>query len=346
MREHAQNFWIGLTSIVALGGLALLLFLFGELNAVFANTWTFALHVDDAAGLRAGSTVSMHGVRVGRIDSIEIDSTASRPVHLNVEIDEGISVPDNVQLFASSSLIGSQYTLVLALPDVPGPALPTDGNAVISGTIGSQLLDELTNELDRRMDPILERLAQFDQIAGAIVGLTDEVNDMVRPQTEEELADGTPANLRTATSRLANALESADDAFASAHEAFELSKKWLDDEQLRLDAREAVTKATTLIEAATETVDRYTKLADTIESDSESLVRGIVTVSDDLSATLEEVRRVTRIAADGDGTVGRLLREPDLYNALEDAAIRLERMMVEVQLLVEKLKAEGVRIGL
>ena len=51
-------------------------------------------------------------------------------------------------------------------------------------------------------------------------------------------------------------------------------------------------------------------------------------------------------ASEGNGTVGMLLNNPDLYNSLTEAAVRLQRVLEEVQLLIEKLKAEGVQIKL
>jgi hypothetical protein len=67
-------------------------------------------------------------------------------------------------------------------------------------------------------------------------------------------------------------------------------------------------------------------------------------VADSLSATLEDVRRLTRLASEGQGTVAQMLNNPDLYNSMTDAAQRLERALTEAQLLIEKYKAEGVPI--
>jgi hypothetical protein len=70
----------------------------------------------------------------------------------------------------------------------------------------------------------------------------------------------------------------------------------------------------------------------------------LLRTADDVALTLEEVRRVTSVATDGEGTVAQLLSNPDLYNSLEDAATRLERTLVEIQLYIEKIKAEGIDV--
>ena len=128
------------------------------------------------------------------------------------------------------------------------------------------------------------------------------------------------------------------------HEALELAKRWLGDEQLLADAKAAVRKANVLIDGATKTVDQYSKLAATLESDAEALTKKLLPVADDLAATLEEVRRVAQLAREGQGSIALMLNSPDLYLSLTDAAIRLERALTDLQLLVQKIRAEGIPI--
>jgi hypothetical protein len=131
-----------------------------------------------------------------------------------------------------------------------------------------------------------------------------------------------------------------------ASEAFALASEWLGDEQMRADAKAAVTKAASLIEKASAAVDRYTELADQIEANADALLAELVELSDEAAATLGDVRRLSRLAREGEGTIGQALNNPDLYNSLNDAATRLEQTLREVQLLIQKIKAEGVQVDL
>ncbi|MHC4974936.1 MAG: hypothetical protein ACYTG3_21700, partial [Planctomycetota bacterium] len=135
-------------------------------------------------------------------------------------------------------------------------------------------------------------------------------------------------------------------AIEEARAALHLATNWLDDEQLRADAKRSFEKANTLIDKATTAIERYTTLAEQLQTDSGDLARRLMPVADELGATLAEVRRVARLAAEGEGTVGLLLNEPDLYRSLDDAAIRLEQTLVDVQLFLRKIRAEGVPLDL
>jgi hypothetical protein len=49
-------------------------------------------------------------------------------------------------------------------------------------------------------------------------------------------------------------------------------------------------------------------------------------------------------ARKGDGTVGKLLNDPALYQNFNDAAERIQKAVDEMKLLIEKWKAEGVPV--
>jgi uncharacterized hydantoinase/oxoprolinase family protein len=216
-----------------------------------------------------------------------------------------------------------------------GPALPTDGTAMLIGHIRTPL-DEITAELDLRMEPVLQALEDFDQLADTYLALGRNLNELVRPQGTDGV-DGQEPNIRTAVTRLNQVLARAD-------EALTLARDWLGDEQLRANTKSAIEKATTLIDKATSAVNRFAELADNLEAEADVLAKRTVSVFDQLSVTLEEIHRLTRLATEGEGTIAQLLKNPDLYNALHDSAVRLERAIDEATLLMQKFRAEGIPV--
>ena len=83
---------------------------------------------------------------------------------------------------------------------------------------------------------------------------------------------------------------------------------------------------------------------DQFRANAQQLVAKAAVAADELSLTLEQFRLATTKATEGKGTVAQLLNNPDLYRSLNDAAIRLEQALLEIQLFVEKTKAEGLHI--
>ena len=177
-------------------------------------------------------------------------------------------------------------------------------------------------------------LERFNKLSDTFVSLGENLNNMLLPQTSSDLATGEPPNLNTAVARL-NAV------LAQAEEGLNLANSFLGDEQLLADAKQSVHKATQLIDQATTAVDHYTKLAGSLQTNADEFTRRTLPVMDALGATLEEVRRVAKLASEGQGTAGQLLNNPDLYNSLNDAAVRLNRTLTDLQVLIQQLRAEG-----
>ncbi|MSR68934.1 MAG: MCE family protein [Phycisphaerales bacterium] len=122
------------------------------------------------------------------------------------------------------------------------------------------------------------------------------------------------------------------------------AQKWLGDEQLLADAKSAVWKAQNLIEQAAATMMALTEAAKGIQSDSHTLTVSLQPVLDQISTTITQIETLTKTATDGTGTVGQLMNNPDLYNALVDSAARLKRALGEVELLMQKIRAEGLGV--
>lgn len=341
MKENARNFIVGLVAIVGLVGFAGLLMSFGELDQLINPRYRVLIRADNAAGLRPGSPIEYSGVPIGVIDSISIVRDPQYPVEITCMINNDVQLPSNVEPFTITQLIGGGARLQLNVPNEPASDifLPTDGTAVITAHIRGGIFEQFTAELDARMQPILAGLESFNTLSATYIELGNNLNDLLVLQNESDFAAGAQPNLRTAVLRLNRALDEVTEGLA-------LVKEWLGDEQMRADAQLAVSRARQLIEEATTAVNHYTKLADTLQADADEIAQRLMPVIDQLAATLEDVRRVTQAATQGQGTVAQLLNNPDLYNSLYDAAIRLERALVEAQLLLQKLRAEGVRIGL
>jgi len=339
--EMKRNFLVGLVTILAVVGFTILLFMFGELDRFVNPRYPVRLYTDHAAGLRSGSAVELNGVPIGIIDVIATRADATMPVEVIMMIDSTVEIPANVHTYALASLLGGSSILELEVPRmaVDQGVLPRDGTATLSGPLGSRLIEELTAELDARTAPLLDALAQFNELSATYSELGRNINALVAPRTDEELAAG-------ASPTVATAMRKFDLILDDTREALRLARSWLGDEQLRENVRLAIEKSVTLVEQSTQAVDEIARVAGSIEAQTATLTEKLVPVSDELASTLTEVRGLAKRAAEGDGTIPMLLNNPDLYLSLQDATVRLEQTLRELQLLIQKIEAEGVPLNL
>ena len=59
---------------------------------------------------------------------------------------------------------------------------------------------------------------------------------------------------------------------------------------------------------------------------------------------LRSLQSVAEKADRGDGSIGKVLNDPALYNNLNDALERMKQALKELQLLIQKWKKEGVPV--
>jgi ABC-type transporter Mla subunit MlaD len=135
-----------------------------------------------------------------------------------------------------------------------------------------------------------------------------------------------------------------DGAMRSIQSVAEEAQKWLGDEQMRADAKTAVWKAQQLIETASVTMQTITEAARGVQISADALALQLKPTMEQLASTLRSVERFTEQAREGKGTVGQLMSNPDLYRSLVDSAERLKRTLGEVELLMQKIRAEGLGV--
>jgi phospholipid/cholesterol/gamma-HCH transport system substrate-binding protein len=336
MREGVRNFSIGLVGLFGLLGLAALLLSFGEVSSTFERRYPVEVGLNATGGLRQGSLVTLYGVPIGLVDRIALDSSdAERPVRVRTVIDRSARIPDPARPTVEASLLGSGARLELSA----GLGAPTRWHkpGAVPLLLGDYrpLEDRLLAALDERLGDVRGALDGFREFTATYAELGRNLNDLVRPL--EDGATDPAGSVRTMIVR-ANA------AIATADEALRLARDWLGEEALRADVRGAVAKANELIERSTDTVNVIAGLAANLDADREALVRRLLPVFDEASLALGEVRRVIALAGQGQGTVGRLLNDPRLYEDLADSAKRLSRVMEAIQAVAEKLRAEGIVI--
>lgn len=312
MQSRLRDFIVGLTAIIALTGFATLLLLFGELTSIWQRRYPLVIKANASAGLRSGSQVTVNGVVVGTVEEIilELDDRA-HPVRIKALIDDRMSVPLDARPSVGLSLLGGGQRLDLQVPrDAPATSemASRTSASVIYGQFESltDVLDQVKGAASRAADAIAKLDGVFDQAGGVFdrVGTAFDGVGRVAEQAERTLSK---------------------------------AEAWLDDEQLREDLRGTIFNA----RQATATIARITE---GVEKDAPKFIANLTRASDQLSQAIGQFDALLRQAREGEGTVGRLMSNPDLYNNLNDAAQRLQAVLREATLLLQKVKQEGLDV--
>lgn len=349
MREGFRNFITGLVGIFALLGFAFLLMRFGELDSLRSGRWPLVVVLNDAGGLREGSTVALNGVPIGLVDSIAASSGPEfdprYPVAASLLIEPEYSIPRHVTTTIQGSLIGGSAVLRLETdPTITDfdALLARDGSARLSGTfesLGAQLATSIGRELGPLTEGFGDLRTRIESLLETYTQLGRDLDDLVAPLSQDELAEGTAANLRITIRQLNAALSEARDGMAGI-------RRWTDDETLRSDFQATLGEARATVTEVRAVAGRFGELAEGVQRDASRLVDRLVPAADELSATLADVRGLVATARSPQGSLGLFLTRPDVYNAMLDSAIRLDRALAEAELLLKKIRQEGLSLDL
>ncbi|MEM0913152.1 MAG: MlaD family protein [Planctomycetota bacterium] len=344
MTEAQRNTAVGLTVIGGLVGLAFLLVLFGYVPAFLNPKYAITIDLPDAAGLSRGSAVSYRGIHIGDIRSVELTSnTNGGSVQMVAHVERKVSLPADIHAeVMTNALIGGAKLMLVSDHDPSAARLPTDGSDKIQGRVLSPF-DSIAGDLADSISGPLKRIGGFldkyEQLAIEWREVAVNIQALTAARTVEDVDDGSaPANIATVIAR-------ADARMAELKQAIAGINDYVNDETLRDDVRATVANAKQLTAAGRDTMVKAQDAVDEIKASVKALETRYVAAADDLSAAVTSARDLLDKARAGDGTAGKLLNDPALYNNLTDAAERMNLVLKRLELLVERWRDEGIEIS-
>lgn len=356
MNERKRNIAVGLTVLVALCGLGFMIVLFGEVPAFLRSGYTVWVTFPHAGGIEQGADVRLNGVRIGTAARVELNEDPAEGVLVECRINRDILIPGDVQAFASrSGLSGSGHVSLNAPTPKPGALepkpLPTDGSARLTGQIASRGL--LGGDLDEKLEHIVEGFDSFRRLA-------DNINMLLMgeaPSTQPTTAPGQVAateptgGLGKTLDKLNDALDSFnalvgdDQARADLHASLaNLREATEAGTQAMNELRDFAGRAASTLDTVDETASSVRDAADATRDRMQELTGSLIEDAERLSELLATLNRAATKIEAGDGTAGRLINDPQLYENLLESAQQLSRTLTELRTTIRQWREEGVRM--
>lgn len=325
-----RDFLTGAVALFGLVGTVIVLILFGEFADTGRKFYHFTLHVPSAGGLSDTSMVTLNGVRVGQVTKTSVLPPPANGAEIIVKVYDEVKIPKLVQVSIDKGFVGDA-SLEFRVPATAQASELSDviqPDSVFQAGEASSTLERLASSIQKPLARFSTTAEKIEKLADTYTAVGERINELMEPRTLAEVEAGKEPNVRSTIAR-------ADKALAQATSV-------ISDEQLVGEAKRVLSRANTVM-------DDISNLAKTWTSTAATVDKGVNTITADAAGTLQATQKAaTELAAaletinKGQGTMGQLLQNPDLYNSLRDAAQRLDRALSEVQMLVEKYRAEGV----
>ncbi len=318
MTERKRNLVVGITTLAGILGLVALVLIFGYMPRFMKSGYLVQIDLPRAAGLHSTSTISLSGIPIGEVERVELREPAG--VRVFARIRDDVRVPATAVPRVTQPLIGGSSSIEFLFNDTGEDVayLPRDG-ATVEGEIPS-----LTMSVDRVVGN-LERVSQnFEALSAEWTRVGTNINALVELRSPDAVDNGEAAG------NLATVLQRTDRRLAELEAVLAGIDRYTGDESLHADIAATAASARSVSEKASASLD--------------TIQERYVALADRLALAIDSIRGVATAAQEGDGTLGRLLQDPRLYNNLNDAAERLQATLDETRLLIQKWKAEGLPV--
>lgn len=307
---------------VTLTGIGLMVYVIQTAEIVGSGrSYIVHAYIDDASGLLVDSNVKLAGVDVGRLRNIELEGTRAR---LTLEIREDVELYEDASIAkATESMLGT--ATVSINPGAGQGAMLSSGDVVrnvrqtssISDTVGS------ANELAVSATELVEQVSQYLQDEETVQTLSEIVQ--VARETALSTSRLLEENLRVARSTIQNI-----ESFSG-----------------RLD-RQSVDQLASVQQILDSTASLTNRLDRLVGANDQSMAASIQGIEDNLDSlqrllsslenSASDVEQVTRLVRDGEGNVGRLLNDDELY----DRAVRITE---KAETFIDSTVGMGVQVG-
>ncbi|MDB5323154.1 MAG: hypothetical protein JWN40_4785 [Phycisphaerales bacterium] len=333
MASYRKNIAVGATMIVALVLLAVMVLLFGEAPVrLFRPAQAKILFVADSAeGITNGSPILYLGVNVGQVRSVDLQ--ADQPgVLIRGTLEKNRPIPGNVEGIIRSQLIGGNASLTLEpVGGVPQGRLAD--NATVQTRIGG------SNLLPREFAELAKQLTELSRRLQTTVG--DWNNSQI-------------------VTKLSTTIETTQKTVAKIGDTSDELRKLLADGQMRGDLKETLANFKAVSENSKAIAKNLEKLSIDLQKTNASADATIVKAGtridelskqvggrlDQVAGVLDRFQSMANKIDKGEGSIGKFVNDPRLYEALSDTSAELNLTVKDLHRLVEQWEQEGVSVKL
>ncbi|MCH7813762.1 MAG: MCE family protein [Planctomycetes bacterium] len=351
MDDRSRNFWVGVFMLGTLGALAALTVLFGERPSWLGGAeWELRISFTEVEGVSEGMEITMNGVQIGRVGSVEFTNPELPQMGVQVIglIKERYSIPEGTKAKVYAGPLGiGRGRIELVVETLDERMLPKD-NAFIIGEMGSPFEDLVPDSL---MFTLEKTARQIGDLAAEAKPLAGALHHFFEIRTVEQV-DGDLGEIRSITANMYTVVQRFDKTLKHFNDVLgdpEVKSAFKEAiENLRQMTEDGRAALATIRDTATQVQQDLDRLADRLDRGLTDAHAGIneirerlVPALDSLAEMAVNLNKATLSLAEGQGTMGMMLHDPRLYEALVLTAERVTDAVDKIRRLLDRWEKQG-----
>lgn len=287
MRKIQNEIKIGLTIVIAML-IAVIGFRLMQDVPIFRPSLQVHTAFERVDGISPGSSVFMSGVKIGAVNRVTLAGPDSVEVVMNISDTDVISVGSKA-VIESADLIGSKR---IRIEDSGRPEIIRDGG-YIEGHYEIGAMDQLEDMAEDLQPDVKQSAENLGQVL-------QQVNELLREGGKEDLQQSLTA-LRGSSQEINNLIQQRSEDLGQSIQSLQQFMANLD----------------------TLSSGRQSQL-DGILENLESTSRELGVISGELGGVSSELHLMMQEINTGEGTIGRMIQDPSLYENLDSLAVNLK----------------------
>jgi phospholipid/cholesterol/gamma-HCH transport system substrate-binding protein len=337
MDERVVQFRVGVMVLATLIITGILVLLFGELPALVRRTYVVYVDLPQAPGVTKDTPVRKSGILIGRVTDVELTDVSG--VLVTVAINEETRILHNELCRVTGSLFGDAVLQIVPSGDPALDATPVAPGELIRGVVASdplQLASNLEEHLTGAITSIAHTSDEIGQVAQRLTLLLDNNDEQIN-------------RIFTKTER---ALESFQSATASIDEILsdpetkqQLKQSLADLPAVLQETRDAIGGIRNTVESVDRNLKNLEGLSKPLGERGPQLVENIEGATRRLDELLAQLTDFGRTLNETDGSLGQLVRNPDLYQNLNSAAENIAQLTRDLRPVVKDARVFADKIA-
>jgi phospholipid/cholesterol/gamma-HCH transport system substrate-binding protein len=342
MDERVLQLRVGLMFLATLLIMAILLVLFGKLPR-WVGQYPIRVQFEYAGGVTSGTPVRKSGVLIGQVSDVQLTDHDEK-VLVTLEIYADKSIYQNEECYVTRDLLGDS-----AIAFIPSSRIASRERIAPGSILQGRVSDDPTGLKQALESPINTVRSTGEALTSAAKKLevaADRVGAIFDPATQENVQSvlkSAATSLKAIESvlgdeqnrsKLTESVRKLPDTLDSMNATFRST-----DETLRQFTERSKTDGKTAIERMVETIEMTERV---LRKFSQPAREGELAPADQIASAMENINEVTNLLRtvtaridQGEGSLGALIKDRQLYDRLNRAAKNIEDVSWRLKPIVE-----------
>tara|TARA_R100001143_G_scaffold63588_2_gene72829 strand:+ start:85888 stop:86817 length:930 start_codon:yes stop_codon:yes gene_type:complete len=258
---------------------------------IFRQSTVISTTFDRADGISTGSLVYLKGVRIGSVSRVMLTPEHNVRVTMGIDTDLNIPIDSEARLTSLSIVEGKSIVIVMG-----SSSEYVQHEGEIRGVYAETMMEVIGQKGEEMGDDISNTIQELNQFLNQ---LNATLNDETRTTLDETLSGANET-----VNRIADILEGKQAEIDNAIDAGSRMLSQMD--TLVTDSRPRV---------------------DSLMVQIEKSIADLTAVKDELEVATWSLNEILEKINNGDGTLGRLVNDPSLYNNLDSLSVEINELV-------------------